>query len=236
MIGALLPVGAVGAEVYDDPPGARLHPAEEAAMAHAVASRRREFTSVRHCARLALAGLGVGYEPLVPGRLGAPRWPDGVSGSMTHCAGFRAAAVARTGVLASVGIDAEPDRPLRPGMPESIALPAERARLAELARERPGLAWDRLLFSAKEAVYKAWFPLTGRLLDFPEAEIRIDAGGTFRAVLLVPGPVVGGRAVRVLHGRWAAGRGLLVTATGVPQPARAISRTSAAREFTPSLL
>ncbi|MEU2250846.1 4'-phosphopantetheinyl transferase superfamily protein [Streptomyces sp. NPDC019224] len=236
MIGALLPVGAVGVEVYGDPAGARLHPAEEAAMARAVASRRREFTSVRHCARLALSQLGVAYSPLVPGHLGAPRWPDGVAGSMTHCAGYRAAAVARTGALASVGIDAEPDRPLKPGMLEAVALPAERARLAELASGRPEVAWDRLLFSAKEAVYKAWFPLTGRLLDFPEAEIRIDAGGTFRAVLLVPGPVVGGRAVRVLHGRWTAGRGLLVTAAGVPQPARAISRTSAAREFTPSLL
>lgn len=236
MIGALLPPGAVGAQVYGDPPEARLHPAEEAAVARAVASRRAEFTAVRHCARTALSELGVEYEPLVPGYRGAPRWPDGVVGSMTHCAGFRAAAVARAGVLASLGIDAEPDRPLRPGMLASLALPGERARVAELAAHRPGVAWDRLLFSAKEAVYKAWFPLTGRLLDFPEAEIRIDAGGSFRAVLLVPGPVVGGRAVKVFHGRWAAGGGLLATAIGVPQPARAISRTSAAREFTPNLL
>lgn len=236
MIGALLPPGAVGAQAYGDPPEARLHPAEEAAVAHAVASRRAEFTTVRHCAREALLQLGVGYEPLVPGHRGAPRWPDGVVGSMTHCAGFRAAAVARDGVLASLGIDAEPDLPLRPGMLESVALPGERARVAELTARRPGVAWDRLLFSAKEAVYKAWFPLTGLLLDFPEADIRIDAGGSFRAVLLVPGPVVGGRAVGVFHGRWAAAGGLLATAIGVPQPARAISRTSAAREFTPNLL
>ncbi|MFI5633518.1 4'-phosphopantetheinyl transferase [Streptomyces sp. NPDC051664] len=236
MIAALLPPGAVGAEAYGDPPEARLHPAEEAAMAHAVESRRREFTTVRHCARTALGELGFRYEPLVPGHRGAPGWPEGVVGSMTYCAGFRAAAVARAEVLASLGIDAEPDRPLRPGMLASVSLPAERERVAELAAHRPGLAWDRLLFSAKEAVYKAWFPLTGLLLDFPEAETRIDAGGTFRAVLLVPGPVVGGRAVGVFHGRWAAGGGLLATAIGVPQPARAISRTSAAREFTPNLL
>ncbi|WP_327170502.1 4'-phosphopantetheinyl transferase superfamily protein [Streptomyces sp. NBC_01336] len=236
MIAALLPPGAVGAEARHDPPEARLHPAEEAAIARAVESRRREFTTVRHCARTALSELGCGYEPLVPGHRGAPGWPAGVVGSMTHCAGFRAAGVARSTVLASLGIDAEPDRPLMPGMLAPVSLPAERERVAELMTHRPGVAWDRLLFSAKEAVYKAWFPLTGRLLDFPEAEILIDPGGTFRAVLLVPGPVVGGRAVGVFHGRWAAAEGLLATAVGVPQPARAISRTSAAREFTPNLL
>ncbi|WSV65993.1 4'-phosphopantetheinyl transferase superfamily protein [Streptomyces sp. NBC_01013] len=235
-MGALLPSGAVGAEVYDDPQEARLHPAEEAAIARAVESRRREFTTVRHCARTALRELGHDYEPLVPGHRGAPGWPAGVVGSMTHCAGFRAAAVARVGVLASLGIDAEPDLPLLPGMLASVSLPTERQRVDELAAHRPGVAWDRLLFSAKEAVYKTWFPLTGLLLDFPQAEILIDPGGTFRAVLLVPGPVVGGRAVTVFHGRWAAGGGLLATAIGVPQPARAISRTSAAREFTPNLL
>ncbi|WP_326665197.1 4'-phosphopantetheinyl transferase family protein [Streptomyces sp. NBC_00385] len=236
MIAALLPPGAVGAEVYDDPPEARLHPAEEAAIARAVETRRREFTTVRHCARTALSELGRGYEPLVPGHRGAPGWPAGVVGSMTHCSGFRAAAVARSTVLASLGIDAEPDLPLMPGMLASVSLPAERERVAGLMTHRPGVAWDRLLFSAKEAVYKAWFPLTGLLLDFPEAEILIDPGGTFRAVLLVPGPVVGGRAIGVFHGRWAAAGGLLATAIGVPQPARAISRTSAAREFTPNLL
>lgn len=106
----------------------------------------------------------------------------------------------------------------------------------------PSIAWDRLLFSAKEAVYKAWFPLTGCLLDFPEADLVFAVPppgvrqGTFRARLLVPGPVLGGRPVAVFEGRWTAACGLLASVVVVPQPATAISRTSAAFESIPNLL
>ncbi|MGW4161947.1 4'-phosphopantetheinyl transferase family protein [Streptomyces sp. NPDC004788] len=238
MIRDLVPSWTACAEVYGDPPEARLLPAEEAVVARAVPSRRREFASVRLCAARALAELGVTYRPLVPGERGAPRWPEGVVGSMTHCRGYRAAVVARSDEAAAVGVDAEPDEPLPRGMLETVApLPRERDRVHELTALRPRLCWDRLLFSAKEAVYKVWFPLTGRFLDFPEAEVRFDPWrGTFRADLAVPGPRVGGRELRSLHGRWAAGRGLLVTAIALPQPASAISRASSAREFTPNLL
>ncbi|MER5871124.1 4'-phosphopantetheinyl transferase superfamily protein [Streptomyces sp. NPDC002044] len=237
MIRELLPSWAVSAEAYGDPPGARLHPAEEAVVARAVASRRREFTTVRHCASLALGELGVPYRPLLPGVRGAPGWPAGVVGSMTHCRGYRAAVVARTRDAVALGIDAEPGEPLPRGLLDVVALPGERDRVLGLLDARPGVRWDRLLFSAKEAVYKAWFPLTGQLLDFHEADVVFDAGrGGFRAALLVPGPVLDGREVRAFEGRWAAGSGLLVTAVAVPQPASATSRASSAREVTPNLL
>ncbi|MBO1416596.1 4'-phosphopantetheinyl transferase, partial [Streptomyces sp. FH025] len=143
MIRDLLPDVVVTEVAYDDPPEARLEPAEAAVVAEAVDKRRREFTTVRHCARAALARLGVPYRPLVPGLRGAPSWPDGVIGSLTHCDGFRAAAVSRAGDLASVGIDAEPALPLPEGVLEAIALPVERQRLAELAATHPGTPWDR---------------------------------------------------------------------------------------------
>ncbi|MGW2375930.1 MULTISPECIES: 4'-phosphopantetheinyl transferase family protein [Kitasatospora] len=215
MIGDLLPDVVVTEVAYDDPPGARLEPAEEQAVARAVDKRRREFTTVRHCARTALARLGVPYRPLVPGLRGAPSWPDGVIGSLTHCEGFRAAAVARAGTLASVGIDAEPALPLPEGVLESVALPFEQQRLAGLAAEHPGTPWDRILFSAKESVYKAWFPLTELWLDFHEAELDLSPDGTFAARLLVPGPVVGGRRLDGFDGRWTMRDGLLATAIAV---------------------
>ena len=212
MIAQLLPGSAVSEVAYGDPPGARLHPAEAAAVARAVESRRREFTSVRHCARLALEQLGVPYRPLVPGPRGEPDWPAGVVGSMTHCEGFRAAVVARSRDLASVGIDAEPHRPLPAGLLDTIALPEEGRRIRALLGRHPRVAWDRLLFSAKEAVYKAWFPLTGVVRDFSEADLVLDPDGTFRAELLAPAPLVDGREVPVLHGRWIVRDGLLATA------------------------
>ncbi|MBD0693600.1 4'-phosphopantetheinyl transferase [Streptomyces sp. CBMA123] len=215
MIGDLLPDFVVTEVAYDDPPEARLEPAEEAAVARAVDKRRREFTTVRHCARTALARLGVPYRPLVPGLRGAPSWPDGVVGSLTHCEGFRAAAVTRTGALASLGIDAEPALPLPEGVLESVALPVEQQRLAGLAAGRPDTPWDRILFSAKESVYKAWFPLTELWLDFHEAELDLSPDGTFTARLLVPGPVVAGRRLDGFDGRWAVRDGLLATAIAV---------------------
>jgi 4'-phosphopantetheinyl transferase EntD len=70
-----------------------------------------------------------------------------------------------------------------------------------------------LLFSAKEAVYKAWFPLVGEWLDHQEAEIFFDPlDQTFAVVLSRDGLIVDGRQVRRLNGRWARTRGILVTA------------------------
>ncbi|MGW5637750.1 4'-phosphopantetheinyl transferase family protein, partial [Streptomyces sp. NPDC003832] len=152
----------------------------------------------------------------------APNEPDGLTGSMTHCDGYRAAALVRAGDLASLGIDAEPDEPLPDGVLAAVALPGEALRVGRLTRERPGIRWDRLLFSAKESVYKAWFPLTGRWLDFTEADIELlaDPGGPphgrLTATLLVPGPVVGGRRVAAFEGRWTVGHGFLATAVAVP--------------------
>lgn len=109
-------------------------------------------------------------------------------------------------------MDAEPHAPLPDGVFDAIALPAEQARAAALAAAHPGICWDRLLFSAKESVYKAWFPVTGRWLDFAEADIVLDPAGTFAARLLVPGPVIGGVRMTAFHGRFLVDRGLVLTA------------------------
>ncbi|MFJ8778791.1 4'-phosphopantetheinyl transferase [Streptomyces sp. NPDC102476] len=224
MIEALLPDSVVAVEVHghDEPANITLYPEEAALVASAVPKRRREFTVVRACARRAMEKLGVPPQPVLPGERGAPRWPAGLTGSMTHCDGYCAAALVRTADLASLGIDAEPHAPLPEGVLESVSLPGERVRLRELAVTYPAVHWDRLLFSAKESVYKAWFPLTGKWLDFAEADIEIlvdparPSGGALRAELLVPGPLVGGERRGVLEGRWMVQGGLVATSMTVP--------------------
>ena len=73
-----------------------------------------------------------------------------------------------------------------------------------------------MLFCAKESVYKAWFPLTGRWLGFEQAHITLDpAAGAFTARLLVPGPEVDGRELTAFDGRWLARGGLIITAISV---------------------
>ncbi|MFI6698856.1 4'-phosphopantetheinyl transferase [Streptomyces sp. NPDC050509] len=222
MIEDVLPAAVACEAAYDDPgpgPGELMYPQETERVARAVPKRQREFTTVRLLARRALLRIGQPPVPLLPGPRGAPRWPDGIVGSMTHCDGYRAAAVARADGTASVGIDAEPDAPLPDGVLDLIGLPDETERIKFLTERHPGTSWDRMLFSAKESVFKVWYPLTGIELDFSEARIDIDpVERTFRAELLVPGPLVGGRRVGEFPGRWIAERGLVVTAIHLPAP------------------
>ncbi|MGW5847211.1 4'-phosphopantetheinyl transferase family protein [Streptomyces sp. NPDC055254] len=217
MIAELVPAAVATAWRPDDCEPVSLFPEEAAAVANAVDKRRREFSTVRLCARLALSRLGAPQAPLVPGHRGAPSWPEGVAGSMTHCEGYRAAALARTADVWSLGIDAEPAGPLPEGVLDAVSLPGERRHLAALAAREPGVPWDRLLFSAKESVFKTWYPLARRELGFDEAELHFvpdgpGRAGTFTARLLVPGPVVGGSRLERLAGRWAARDGLVLTA------------------------
>jgi 4'-phosphopantetheinyl transferase EntD len=226
MIERILPPEVAVVETFCDDPGAMLFPGERAAIAGAVARRRMEFATARACARAALARLGEPQVPILRGPRGAPQWPAGVTGSITHCDGYRAAAVARTSHAVALGLDAEPNETLPDGVPGTIALEEERAQIAGLAANEPGICWDRLLFCAKESVYKAWFPLTRRWLDFKAAHITIDpADGTFTAALLVPGPLVAGSPLRVLRGRGLVGQGMVATAIVVPTDYRTFSRT-----------
>ena len=213
MIEQILPLGVASAEAFGDPPGLMLFPEEEALVARAVGKRRREFTTARDCARTALADLGVAPAPILAGERGAPQWPPGIVGSITHCVGYRAAAAACTCDIPTIGLDAEPDEVLPGGVLEVVSLPGERERLRDLAAVAPGTCWDRLLFCAKEATYKAWFPLARRWLGFEDADITISAmDGSFESRLLVPAPTVGGSPLAGFTGRWLARDGLLLTA------------------------
>jgi 4'-phosphopantetheinyl transferase EntD len=216
LLGAVLPATVTAVARLSDDDDAPLHPSEEAAVARAVASRRAEFTTGRWCAREALAALGAPAAAIPVGEERAPVWPAGVVGSITHTRGFRGAAVAWRSTVRSVGIDAEvhdvlPDRVL-----DVVSSETERALLERLSSARPDVAWDRLLFSAKESVYKTWFPLTGRWLGFEDAELVPSEDGTFTTRLLVEGPTVDGAVVESFVGRWAVADGILVTAIALP--------------------
>lgn len=217
MLTKLLPSNVATAEATADPAEVFLFPEEESLIRDAVAKRRLEFGTVRWCARRAMGALGVAPAPVLPGRRGVPQWAPSVVGSMTHCAGFRGVALARARDFLAVGIDAEPNAPLADGVLESIALPQELRRTRELAWSAPEIAWDRLLFSIKESVYKTWFPLTGQELDFTDALVSVDAAQeTFHARLL-PGPEgLSPAGPTVFSGRWSARDGVLLSAIAVP--------------------
>ncbi|HEX5598185.1 MAG TPA: 4'-phosphopantetheinyl transferase superfamily protein [Micromonosporaceae bacterium] len=216
VLAKILPDGVAVAESLGDPPDARPFPQEAAAIATAVRARRLEYITVRHCARIALAKLGLPPVAVPTGPDRAPIWPDGIAGSMTHCTGYRAAALAPSTLLDSIGIDAEPHEPLPDGLLRLIARPEELAKLAALRVARPDVHWDRLTFSAKESVYKAWYPLMRRWLGFDEASLHLDPDTrTFTAALHQQAVTLAGRPISTLHGRWQIVQGLVLTAVVV---------------------
>lgn len=218
-IETILPPAVSAVVVRRDVEGAELFPGEAAAIARAVEPRRREFATGRWCARAALTALGFPPQPVPVDPDGAPRWPTGVVGSITHCAGYRACAVARASRFTGIGIDAEPDAPLPRGLLEAIALSEEQASIHELGRCVPQRNWDRLLFSIKEAVYKACSPLTENRLGFEDATIVIDPhSASFRARLRPPRHDGLSDLPDALAGHWLVADGVILTATTVPAP------------------
>lgn len=224
MIGSILPPWVVAVDTFEDH-DAMLFPAEEDVVRRSVEKRRAEFTTGRMCARKAMGLLGLPPQQLLPGVRGEPQWPQGTVGSITHCDGYRAAVIGARTEAITIGIDAEPNAAIARGVLEAISQPEEREAIRVLNRDHPGTSWDRLLFCAKESVYKAWFPLTKRWLDFENATVTVDpVRGTFTARLLVNGPRVSGRHLTGFSGRWLAREGLILTAIAISARAERIPR------------
>jgi 4'-phosphopantetheinyl transferase EntD len=218
MIEQILPDAAIAVEARDDRAEAVLFAGEETLLAGAIEKRRREFATGRSLARSALQQLGYKASAILRGLRGEPLWPEGVVGSITHCDGYRAAAVARASEIVAIGIDAEPDAALPAGLLARVALPQELPALRLLQSDLPDVPWDRLLFSAKESVYKAWFPLVGCWLGFEDVSVSLDpATCTFVAQLLLPGPTLADGPVHGFSGGWTVGEGLVLTAVAVAQ-------------------
>jgi 4'-phosphopantetheinyl transferase EntD len=157
---AAVDVGAVEAPLY---------PEEEHAVARSVEGRVHEFRAGRHAARCALADLGLA-PCAIPRRADRrPVWPAGVAGSISHAGTLAVAAVARADIARGLGVDLEACGRVTPALHAKLFTPAERDRYAEVEAE-----WPTLLFSAKEAGYKAVNPLAGQFIGFQEAEVDVD--------------------------------------------------------------
>lgn len=200
-LAGLFPPGVAVAAVVIAENDEPAHPDEATAVARAVPSRQAEFAAGRAAARQALRALGhpAVAIPASPNRL--PLWPAGISGSISHSAGIAVAALRRG---APLGLDVEPDEGLDPDLWPVICGPDELAALPILDRGH----YVRQVFSAKEAAYKAQFPLTGTLIGFDAMTVRLTETG-FSARFCRP---VGGFAAgQDIHGRLLRSQGLIFT-------------------------
>lgn len=174
MIQALLPPGVFGAQMRDSE--AVLYPEEAALVANAVDKRRREFALGRACARAALAAMGREAMAILRGGDGAPLWPDGVVGSISHTEGYACAVVAPARSFKAIGVDAEWIGGVSDTLLPRLFDDQELARLMAMgADERRVFA--TLGFSAKEACFKAWGALFRDIhMEWGDGVFRTDRG------------------------------------------------------------
>jgi 4'-phosphopantetheinyl transferase EntD len=145
-----------------------LMPEEAAAFATSMVVVRPASGSARVVARQLLAQFGLPRCALPKSSSGAPIWPNGVVGSMSHDSCVAVAAVAMRRDFCALGIDVEPGEDLPSDLLDLVATPQERAEIGE------DLYQGRLLFAAKEAVYKAVYPLDQTFLAHHDVQISLS--------------------------------------------------------------
>lgn len=150
-----------------------LFPEERAHVRAAVPKRVREFIAGRSLARLALTRLGVEACPIPAGDDRAPVWPHDVLGSISHTDDWCVVAVAWSRDIGFLGVDVERDTPLARELWDTVCRPEE-LRWLERAPPSDRGRLAKVVFSAKEAAYKALYPVIGRILDFDAMAVEID--------------------------------------------------------------
>ena len=200
-----------------------VRPEEAELVRRAVASRRVEFARGRSCARAALVAAGGDPVTIPVGPRREPVFPDGFTGTITHCDGLVAAVVAPERTAAGIGVDAERVQPLGDDVLGAVLTERERTGLEAFgaegseqgdAAERADSAEERstAIFSAKEAVFKAVFPRTGVWLDFQDVALEVS-DSTFAVDWATESVDQAALALlERLEGRWRRVEGLLLTA------------------------
>jgi len=149
-----------------------LSSAERALVAGAVPNRKREFSTGRLLARQLLAELGHVDFALLRDADRLPLWPANVIGSISHKQNLCIVAIASEHARMGLGVDVEPDEPVKPGLERMVCRPREREWLESPDANESGRRC-RAIFSAKEAVYKAYYPRLREFWGFQDVEVEI---------------------------------------------------------------
>jgi 4'-phosphopantetheinyl transferase EntD len=166
---ALFPADVVIIHAPEEMWSTPVHEQEERLIEGSVIKRQREFRAGRNAARAALKQLDAPSGPLLRGKHREPIWPRGFIGSISHCDDSCITACVKKGKIISLGLDVEPLKPLKPGIARYIETEGER-----LFMERHPELPPRLIFSAKESLYKCYHPLVRRFFGFHSVELDID--------------------------------------------------------------
>jgi 4'-phosphopantetheinyl transferase EntD len=220
-LAGLFPAGVVAMRMTEPGDASQLLAAEAACLGRAVPKRVREFAAGRVCARRALRRFGIEDFALIVGADREPLWPAGYVGSITHTDGVCAAVVADAARFLGLGIDVEQQGAVGRHLWPSICAPVEAVWLEGSPERAVDLA--TVIFAAKEAFYKAQFPLMRERLHFHDVAIRIpdrDAdAGLFTVEPLRPLKVAD-RVPLPLAGRYRLGQGFVYAGIAISTPCR----------------
>ena len=159
----MLPAGvAAGVDQITDQEVSFDYPEEEKQLAKALLKRRNEFITGRRCARKALEEIGFAPCALVSDENRAPRWPEGVTGSISHSVVLGCAVVAQTDTIACLGVDLETTTRISSRVIKRVVHPLER----DYVGKDP--VRGSLIFSVKEAFFKAQFPIWNAWPNFDD--------------------------------------------------------------------
>lgn len=184
-LGRLYPAGVATAALNASAAPAELSEIESQAGARYVGPRLQHFALGRACARLALRELTGGESCIGMMSSGSPAWPAGIVGSITHSRLLVAAAAAHVGDIQDLGIDVEDATRHSARLERWACTEGERTTLGVLPVPRGSAGWSTIVFSAKEAVYKAVNPSTGIALRFHDVELDVDPAARAFAVRVV---------------------------------------------------
>ena len=150
---------------------------EEQAIVESFGSKKRraEFILGRICAHRALSRFGLESEPILRNpESREPCWPDSIWGSITHSSGFAAVAVGLKKEIKGIGIDLESvSRSLDFKIRKHVCVDSELEWLESLPDKQANRAL-RIIFSAKESIFKCFYPGTKTYLSFKDAEISVN--------------------------------------------------------------
>lgn len=163
-----LPGVAVGHRLISPGDEHALLKEEVPALAASVVKVRRASGAARIVARQLLTQLGYANCALPKGPAGAPVWPAGIVGSLAHDSRVAVAAVGMRADVGALGIDVEPAECLPSELLDLVVTPQERLNLGD------DVYRGRLLFVAKEAVYKAIHPLDQTFLEHHDVEVNLS--------------------------------------------------------------
>ena len=173
---------AVAVNRVNEAQSAELFPSEMASLPSGNADRWATFRAGRACARSALTRLGRPPVAIPRDVSGAPGWPPGVRGSISHTQDIAAAIVVQSSGGTWIGLDLEADDPLDDR--EVAAVICRNDELANVSGSSH-LEYGKLLFVVKEAAYKSFWPLKKRFLEFQSVRVSIDrTEATFSAEIL----------------------------------------------------